>query len=215
MRSLPISDKGYPVPAFVRWIDGVPDFRVMREDYRAKCVVHKLCWQCGERLSNRLAFVIGPMCAVNRISSEPPSHRDCAIFAATACPFLTLPKAQRRMANLPADQVRSPGGISIPRNPGVTLVWMTDSYQPFTDNAGGWLIRIGAPLECLWYAEGRAATHDEVMASIDSGMPILENMANEQGPDAQRALRRQYLGARELVSKSVGTQPAPVPASPG
>jgi hypothetical protein len=103
MRALPISDKGYPVPAFVEWIDGKPDFRVMRADFRLKCVRNNLCWQCGERLSNRLAFVIGPMCAVNRVSSEPPSHRDCALFAASACPFLTLPHAQRREANLPAE----------------------------------------------------------------------------------------------------------------
>jgi len=199
MRSLPISDKGYPVPAFVEWVDGKPDFRVMREDFRIKCVKHNLCWQCGERLSNRLAFVIGPMCAVNRVSSEPPSHRDCAIFAATACPFLTLPKAQRRMAGLPADQMRSPGGISIPRNPGVTLVWITDSYQPFRDGAAGWLIRIHRPIECLWYSEGRPATRDEIMASIDSGMPILANMAAEDGPEAERELRRQYRAALEFV----------------
>ena len=199
MRSLPISDKGYPVPAFVEWIDGRPDFRVMRADFRLKCVKHNLCWQCGERLSDRLAFVIGPMCAVNRVSGEPPSHRDCAIFAATACPFLTLPKAQRREANLPTEGVSSPGGISIPRNPGVTLVWITDSYKPFKDGAGGWLIRLFRPVECLWFAEGRPATRAEVLASIDSGMPLLADMAAQQGPDAEMELRRCYRSALEVI----------------
>ena len=199
VRSLPISDKGYPVPTFVESIDGRPGFRVMRADFRLKCVKHNLCWQCGERLSNRLAFVIGPMCAVNRVSSEPPSHRDCAIFAATACPFLTLPKAQRREANLPTGGVSSPGGISIPRNPGVTLVWITDSYKPFKDGAGGWLIRLFRPVECLWFAEGRPATRAEVLASIDSGMPLLADMAAQQGPDAEMELRRCYRSALEVI----------------
>ena len=199
MRALPISDKGYPVPAFVEWIDGKPDFRVMRADFRLKCVRNNLCWQCGERLSNRLAFVIGPMCAVNRVSSEPPSHRDCALFAASACPFLTLPNAQRREANLPTEGVSSPGGISIRRNPGVTLVWIPDSYNPFKYGAGGLLIRIHRPVEVLWFAEGRPATRAEIMASIDSGMPLLADMAAKQGADAEQELRRCYRSALELV----------------
>jgi hypothetical protein len=205
MQALPISDKGYPVPAFVQYIDGKPDFRVMRGDFRVKCVKYNLCWLCGEPLGTHKAFVIGPMCAVNRVSSEPPCHRDCAIFGATACPFLTLPKAQRREANLPAEGVLSPGGISIKRNPGVTLVWITKTYRPFKTKAGeggvvgGWLIQIGDPLECLWFAEGRAATRAEIMDSIDTGLPLLAVLAEQQGHLAVRALREQYEAALTLV----------------
>lgn len=31
-----------------------------------------------------MTFVVGPMCELNRISGEPPSHRECAEFSA-AC----------------------------------------------------------------------------------------------------------------------------------
>jgi hypothetical protein len=197
MQRLPIDARGYPVPAFVEWIDGVPDFRVMRGDFRVECVARSLCWLCGQELRGRRAFVIGPMCAVNRVSSEPPSHRDCAVFGATACPFLTLPKAQRRDANMPSGVVE-PGGIMLARNPGVTLVWLTTSFETFrTDN--GWLIRLGDPVECLWYAEGREATRAEILQSIDSGMPILESMAREVGRDAERELHFQYGRAMMLV----------------
>lgn len=197
MRRLPIDARGYPVPAFVEWIDGVPDFRVMRSDFRVECIARSLCWLCGHELRGRRAFVIGPMCAVNRVSSEPPSHRDCAMFAAMACPFLTLPKAQRREANMPAGTVE-PGGVMLARNPGVTLVWLTRAFSTFRTDTG-WLIRLGDPIECLWYAEGREATRAEIMASIDSGMPILESMAEQDGPGARRELHFQYGRAMLLV----------------
>ena len=29
---LPIDDRGYPVPWFVHWVDGKPDFRLVRPD---------------------------------------------------------------------------------------------------------------------------------------------------------------------------------------
>src|SRR5205085_2956452 len=134
-----------------------------------------LCWLCGQRLGTYLAFVIGPMCAINRISSEPPSHRDCAEFAAVACPFLARPQAQRRTANLDPN-VEPAAGMPIKRNPGVALVWVTREYKivsaPKAQGGSGWLWQVGRPTAVRWYAEGRTATRDEVMASITSGMPV-------------------------------------------
>lgn len=86
---LPTDERGYPVPYFVEWIDGKPDFRVMSSKNLARAVKYRRCWICGEELGRFLCFTIGPMCGVNRISSEPPSHYDCARFAVSACPFLT------------------------------------------------------------------------------------------------------------------------------
>src|SRR5262245_13722710 len=92
MKSLKLDHRGYPVPWFVDWINGKPDFRVVRPDGPGIAHRKHLCWVCGKSRHTRLAaFVIGPMCAVNRISAEPPSHLECATFAATACPFLTHP----------------------------------------------------------------------------------------------------------------------------
>jgi hypothetical protein len=202
MQSLPVDARGYPVPYFVAWIDGKPDFRVIAPGRIGECHNRKLCWLCGQPVGRYLAFVIGPMCAINRVSSEPPSHRDCAEFAVRACPFLVLPKSKRRDANLP-DETTEAAGIHLPRNPGVAMVWITRAYQPFrtADEVGrpGVLFRIGDPVEVLWFAEGRTATRAEIMASIDSGFPRLQELADEQGAPAQRALREQYDRAMTLI----------------
>jgi hypothetical protein len=132
---------------------------------------------CGGYLLTTFAFVIGPMCATNRISAEPPSHVECAIFSATACPFLTKPKAVRREANLPDAVVFSATGLE--RNPGVTLVWATRHYKPF--RAGRELLfEIGDPIETRWYREGRTATREEVLESVNSGLPLLREIADTE-----------------------------------
>jgi hypothetical protein len=188
-----------PVPWFVAWIDGKPDFRVIRAGGIQVALAFRMCWVCGvpfQRQEDR-AFVIGPMCAVNRVSAEPPAHRDCAIYSATACPFLTTPQMTPREKGMPVE-ASVPAGISIPRNPGVALVWVT-GYRSWKTNPadGGVLFDIGEPKEALWFARGRDATRAEVLASIDSGLPILREMAEKDGPDAvtelsamhERALR--------------------------
>jgi hypothetical protein len=199
---LPRNAVGYPVPWFVAWIDGVPDFRVIKPGAIGEALRAKLCWTCGipfQRQEDR-AFVIGPMCAVNRVSAEPPSHRDCAIFAATACPFLTTPQMARRERHIP-DGAVIPAGISIPRNPGVALVWVAAyrAWKPFKDQDGGTLVDVGEPKEALWFARGREATRDEIMASIGTGLPILQEMAGSEGPDAVAELERMHQRALELV----------------
>ena len=186
---LPKNKAGYPVPWFVAWIDGEPDFRVANADKLRSAIRRRLCWTCGGPLGGIGAFTIGPMCAVNRVSTEPPSHRECAEFSATFCPFLNTPQMTRRDRGKPADAV-NPAGIMITRNPGVALVWVTGyrSWHLFSDHEGGTLFDIGDPKETLWFARGRAATRGEVLASIDSGLPILAEMAEKDGPEAWSGL---------------------------
>jgi hypothetical protein len=213
MRHLPVDHRGYPVPFFVQWFhaDGkaaattpspengdYPDFRVT--DARKMAMAHKfkLCWVCGGQLGVHLAFVIGPMCAVNRTSGEPPAHRECAIFSATACPFLSKPAVYRRENDLPDDPTmyKHPGGLD--RNPGVAMVWMTRSYRVHKDEDGV-LFRIGEPDEVLFFCEGRPATRAEVMHSIDTGLPALREVAALQGNEALTQLADMYAEAIALV----------------
>jgi len=178
---------GYPVPWFVAWIDGKPDFRVIGHDAIRTATMQKRCWICGMNFdgSEDRAFVIGPMCAVNRVTAEPPAHRECAVYSATHCPFLITPNMTRRDRHKPAG-TKVPPGIMIPRNPGVALVWIaadrawTAERQP-RESGGGVLFRLGEPSECLWFARGRTATRAEVLESIDSGLPLLRQMAEEDG----------------------------------
>lgn len=146
MRKLPIDERGYPVPWFVAWVDGKPEFRISDNQKWLKCVKYAACWVCGERVGKFKTFVIGPMCAVNRTTCEPGCHLDCAIFSATACPFLTLPKAKRNERNLPSE-VSDPAGIAIKRNPGVTCLWVTQ-YHSLMYAGNGYLFRLGEPVGC-------------------------------------------------------------------
>lgn len=203
IKKLQKNEKGYPVPWFVQWIDGKPDFRVMDSNKWIAAVKLKLCWTCGEPMGKFKAFVIGPMCAVNRTSSEPPSHRECAEFSARACPFLTEPKRVRREAGMPPGW-ETVGGVSIRRNPGVALVWITKSYKVFRAPGQegvkvGVLIEIGDPVKTLWFAEGREATYAEVMESIKTGLPLLQSEALKEGDDALRALDAQVAVAMKYV----------------
>lgn len=202
MTRLPHDKHHRPVPWFVAWIDGVPDFRVVKPGAIQQALRHRLCWVCGlpfQRQEDR-AFVIGPMCAVNRVSSEPPSHRDCGVYSATVCPFLATPRMVRRDRRMP-EGASLPAGTMIRRNPGVALVWVTGyrSWSTFSDGDGGTLVNIGEPKQALWFAHGREATRAEVLASIDSGLPILREMAEQDGPEAVTKLEAMHARALGFV----------------
>lgn len=197
MANLPRNKAGYVVPWFVAYIDGEPDFRVIRENGIGEALRFNRCWLCGQHRGANAAFVIGPMCAVNRVSAEPPSHRDCATYAARVCPFLANPKMVRREKHLPDVRV-SPAGEMLTRNPGVALVWVSRTWKPFRA-PGGILIDVGEPAAIEWWAHGREATRAEVVASIDSGLPILADRAREEGPDAEAQLATMLDEAMTLV----------------
>lgn len=202
--ALPRDHRGYPVPWFVHWIDGVPDFRITSPEKIYLALKFDRCWVCGGARSKRASFVIGPMCAVNRNSAEPPCHLDCALYSAMACPFLTRPKMRRNEKGVPTTLAESAPGIALDRNPGVALVWTSSNWEAFRAPTGhggnsGVLFDIGDPEAWFWYAEGRQATRDEIMASIDSGLPFLMSVAEEEGPDAVAELNRMRDRALTLV----------------
>lgn len=175
-----------PVPWFVQWIDGKPCFPVMDGKKWAKAVKLKLCWICGQPMNEKaMAFVIGPMCGINRTSAEPSCDVNCALYAAQTCPFLITPRMKRMdVSDVGAVE---PAGVAIKRNPGCCAVWVTRSYDLF-DAGNGPLIKLGEPTIVHWFACGRKATRAEVLESIESGLPILQNMAREEGPHAEVAL---------------------------
>lgn len=172
MTRRPVDERGFPVPFFVAMVDGKPDHRVADPSKFKRCVEGNVCWLCGDRLGVFVAFVIGPMCAVTRVSAEPPSHRDCAEYAVRACPFLSRPHAKRREPEF--EHVEAAGG-PIQRNPGVSLVWVTRGYRMRRAKAGnpGYLFDVGDPSSTSWWAEGRPATREQVERSTREGLPAL------------------------------------------
>ena len=180
MRELPIDKRGYPVPWFVAWNNGEPEFRAMDGEKWRTAIKYRRCWVCGGGLGAHLVFTIGPMCGINRTTAEPPSHLECARWSARNCPFLT----QREIKRREDDDINAKcpvAGISIRRNPGVALLWITRKYHLFPDGKGMYLIRIGEPDSLEWFSHGRIATRAEIEASVESGFPILMDMAIKHG----------------------------------
>lgn len=199
---LPRDHRGFPIPWFVHSVGGKPDFRIIGPGRVERAMALNLCWICGTTLARHKTFVVGPMCAINRISSEPPSHRGCAMFAARACPFLTRPKMVRNETDLPADLVQAAGNMVL-HNPGVVAVWIARDYRPVPVDSGI-LLRLGEPEEVRWLAYGLPATRGEVLVAIEKGLPFLLDEARRSGPDAVAALLHQVETARQYLPMDNG-----------
>jgi hypothetical protein len=201
MKRLPISDEGYPIPYFVGSVDGKADFRCADPEKFVICVRHERCWLCGEPLGVRRTFVIGPMCVVNTNTAEPPCHYDCALYSTRACPFLTMPRMRRNEKAMP--EGHSVAGIAIKRNPGVVVLWTTGNYRRRRDpNGMGLLFDLELlPERVEFFAEGRPATRKEIMESMNTGMPILRGMADQDRDpaDAHAELDLRWDRAIKLV----------------
>lgn len=210
----PRDHRGYPIPWFVSTVGGVPDFRVADQGKWFLAIKFKRCWVCGEALGRHQGFLIGPMCAVNRITSEPPCHRECAVWSAMACPFLTKPRMRRNEKDMPEGFIE-PAGFGLLRNPGCAVVWMTREFSTFRvpHGAEGHLIELGPPTEVLWFIEGRMAMRDEALAAMERGIPALREMcAKEATPQlrekAFKQLEEQYAAAQALVPGGAHTREA-------
>lgn len=203
--TLPVQN-GFPVPYFVAQVNGVYDFRVMDSAKLKPALQNNLCWVCGQKLGTTLAFTIGPMCAISRTISEPPSHRQCAEWSAKACPFLTQRQEERRETRLP-ENLKEPAGFGIKRQPGAVCVWLTDTFEVFKvpeeftkQGAGsGILFELGEPFKVLWFKQGRAATREEILESINSGYHHLLELAQAQGAEAVAELERRRAETMKLL----------------
>jgi hypothetical protein len=202
MARLPLTEAGWPTLFFAAKVDGKHDLRVADTSKFLACIKKKLCWLCGEPLGRYLAFVIGPMCVINRVTSEPPSHFECAEYAVQVCPFMVHPRAHRREKHMPDGTILP--GIGLDHNPGVMALWVTVKYEAFeagTDHgsSGGVLLHLGTPERITWWAEGRAATPPEIRHAIGLGLPKLRDLAERQGPDSVELLGAQIAPARTLL----------------
>ena len=196
----PRDDRGFPVPWFVLWKDGKPLFPVADTSRMMRALKFKRCWVCGEPLGRNVALVLGPMCVANRITAEPPNHRECALYALRVCPFLIQPRMGRVKLEkfIPLDEVHEAAGFPNTRNPGVCALWVTREYYPFAPTMGGngMLIKFGEPSEVRWFRAGREATPEEALAGFEASCDVLRNMAAQEGPDATAECARQIERAR-------------------
>jgi hypothetical protein len=198
---LPLDKRGYPVPKFASWdADGNPDFVLVDTKFFARAINEGLCWICGGRLGKRMWFVTGPMCTITRTSSEPPCHRGCAIFAVKNCPFMTKPMAKR--VDLEGKDYRNPGGVMLERNPGVSALWETNNYKIVYDANRNPLVQMGELKDLTFWAQGRPATADEILESIQTGLPALYALAKGESIMAQQELAEMIVQYRfEVLDK--------------
>jgi hypothetical protein len=173
MGHLPRDERGYPVPWFVKWLEGKPDFRIVDGDKFRQAIRFGNCWICGEPLGRLKTFVLGSMNIVNRVTSEPGNHLECADYAVKACPFLLLPAAKYRKAELPAG-TRVPPQMNS-RNPGVTALWTCVSAKLLRYPNNQYLLRVGDPVHVDFVREGKLATREQILESIDGGFAKLWN----------------------------------------
>jgi len=194
MTALPIDRRGYPVPWFVTWIDGAPEFRATDATKFQQALLERRCWVCGDYLGVYKTFVLGPMCTVTRTTSEPACHLECAEWSARNCPFLVRPHMVRREDEF--TRTCDMRGRMVLRNPGVTALWTTRSFSLFHDENRRVLITVGDPSRPVaWYCAARAATRDEVLGSIRSGLPALEATCETEATADARAAARAALTA--------------------
>jgi hypothetical protein len=200
LKRLRVSSDGFPIPWFVAYVDGKPDFRAMDGEKMGIAIRHRRCWMCGEPLGVHLVFAIGPMCMVNRSIAEPPSHRDCLKFAVQACPFLSQPRMRRNEKDKPEGSI---AGVGLKRNPGVTVLWTTRSYRLFrAPNNGGTMFEIGEPERVEFVAEGRTAKRQEILESMESGLPSLAEIARTE-IGGMEELERRYAEAMKYLPDEV------------
>jgi hypothetical protein len=197
--TLPVR-RGYPVPWFVEWINGEPEFRVMDPREYAIAVREKRCWTCGIPLGSRIVFPVGPMCCCHLISAEPPSHKACAEWSVVNCPFLSMSKMVRRDGNFPGgfDHFAKPAGDMILRNLGVMALWCTRTYDIIKMPEGP-LIYMGDPEWVTFWREGRLATRAEIEESIVTGLPEIEKgIARAPHPESER---KRIYGNRDALER--------------
>lgn len=155
MFNLPRDARGAPIPWFAgRDADGHLRVTLLDLAKWRDAVENRRCWMCGAPLGRSYTFVLGPVQAITRTVSEPPSHPGCAEYAVRACPFLSNPARGRN------DGVANQSGA--PVNPGVFALWRTLSFE-LGDRRR--TLVVGDPLRVAWWTRGRPATEAEVEAS--------------------------------------------------
>jgi hypothetical protein len=186
MTTLPLDDRGLPVPHYIEWVDGEPDYSRVKPGWHAHARKNNLCWLCNEFLGVSKWFVLDDiMRCVSRTAADLPSHCACAEFAAKNYPCMTEPLIKRKRQHEPVPRDDRP---PVPR---VCCLWETKDYRVFPNPSNtSLLIDLGAPNRATFWCEGRAATHEEVLESVAGGVPYLWAEALEQGPQALLELTR-------------------------
>ena len=148
--------KGFLVH-FTVWVgdNGVPDFRVVHEANRRRCMEEEWCSLCGQPLEKPLVFIGGPLCVEKRLFVDGPMHEDCALYAARTCPFLADPAYQDRPLDSSIAHALKDGAEAIdvaaaaPGRPARMALVYVNRYRLILDQPVIYF-QIGPPLKVDW-----------------------------------------------------------------
>lgn len=70
--------------------DGIPDFIVVNENNRLKCMEGRLCALCGQKLEREIVFIGGDKSIKDSLFLDGPMHHECALYATKVCPYLKI-----------------------------------------------------------------------------------------------------------------------------
>lgn len=165
IRRLERDRRGYPIPWFVfRPEDGSIDFRVMHPDRFILAVRARLCWVCGQPHGAKAAFIGGPLSTAQGLYADPPAHIECAEFSVRVCPYLAIPSAQRREANIPGHTTTF-GGDAVLANPGVFGIAVSDGFTMAGRN-----IQAMPASEIRWYCQGKPARRIQIKEAMSRSL---------------------------------------------
>jgi len=117
-----------PIPVMNLRPDGTPDFMVVNNDTVIQCGMARLCGICGTSLDYWIAFVGGPISAMNGAYTDPPFHVECAEAAMKFCPHLAR-KVHRRTDDekMPDGSWKSEGAVE--EKPAQWIIGLTRDYK--------------------------------------------------------------------------------------
>jgi hypothetical protein len=152
-----------PVPWWVPWTalesdrptyppEGRPRFDLKpRPERFERAMREHRCWTCGDQLGAVVTFVTEPHWVVQGFAGEPPSHSDCAAYAATHCPYFVGPDAP------------------------LVCLWMCRRYATVKTDTGP-LIEICGATHVDWFQAGKPAHRAQIIAAFARVMPKLRAM---------------------------------------
>lgn len=195
----PRDARGYPVPAITPWVAGAPRFGVTSVERTFLCAVERRCSICAlvmppgpvwrviggaEAEAMAVAAARGQAFRNAAPTAEAPGHRECMLYAAVVCPWLSRPTARRGTPG-PAPGIEVAKGAR--RGSGGAVVGFRSydfSYTP----ADGVLFRFDGVVEFLPHDLG--AEHlPALQAALAAGAPPDEEMPAYLMADEAAAVR--------------------------
>lgn len=137
MRALPRDAAGKILPYFLGKGEGIDPAKW------SDCVRFNRCWLCGTPMGSYKVFILGAAAVVNRISGDPPAHRDCARFLVQAQPEVLVAQ------------------------PELMFLWTTKTYSLMRWNKSR-LLEVGPTMDVSCWLNGRPATRAELDAALET-----------------------------------------------